>query len=160
MCAYFEGKTDWEAVSVAEFVLKQIGVVRKDEAGLRLELEKRYQPLFLGLERYSHLNVLWWCSGNDSEEARAVTMVHPNHNLELPLQGVFATRSPMRPNPIALTNARIEKLDAENCVIWLDKLDARDGSPVVDVKPYVPRLDSINAAVAPTWPERTEKLRS
>ena len=142
---------------MAEFILRQIGVVKKDGGGVRLEIESRYRPLFLGLERHSHINVLWWFSDNDSEEARAVTMVHPNHNLDLPLQGVFATRSPMRPNPIALTNARIEKLDAENCVIWLDKLDARDGSPVVDVKPYVPKLDRLDAVVCPNWPERPEK---
>jgi tRNA-Thr(GGU) m(6)t(6)A37 methyltransferase TsaA len=144
---------------MAEFLLRQIGVVRKDEAGVRLKLELCYRGLFLGLERYSHVNVLWWFSDNDNDEARSITMVHPNHNLELPLQGIFATRSPMRPNPIALTNARVEKLDADNCVIWLDKIDARDGSPVVDVKPYVPRLDRVDNAVCPTWPERPEKQK-
>lgn len=145
---------------MTEFTLRQIGVVRKDEDGVRLELERRYHELFLGLERYSHVNVLWWFSDNDNEEARSITMVHPNHNLDLPLQGIFATRSPMRPNPIALTNARIEKLDDGNCVIWLDKIDARDGSPVIDVKPYVPRLDRLDAVVCPTWPERPEQQRT
>ena len=60
---------------MTEFTLRQIGVVRKDEAGVRLELERRYHELFLGLERYSHVNVLWWFSDNDNEEARSITMV-------------------------------------------------------------------------------------
>lgn len=140
---------------MAEFKIRQIGVVKTDGEKPRVEIEPLYRQLFLGLERYSHINVLWWCSGNDNEEARSIEMVHPNHNLELPLQGVFATRSPMRPNPIALTASRIEKLDAERCVIWLDKIDALDGSPVIDLKPYVPKLDRIEGAVAPAWPDRS-----
>ncbi|UCF56354.1 MAG: SAM-dependent methyltransferase, partial [Deltaproteobacteria bacterium] len=59
-----------------------------------------------------------------------------------PLTGVFATRSPVRPNPISVYTCRILSIDGN--VIHIEKIDALDGTPVIDIKPYVPRLDSVS----------------
>lgn len=136
------------------FSVTEIGRIRNDESGARLELGLSYRQMLVGLEKHSHIFVLWWFSENDNKAARSMTMVHPNHSLDLPLQGVFATRAPMRPNPIALSAARITRVDAVKCVIWIDKTDAFDNSPVIDIKPYVPRLDKIDDAISPDWPKR------
>ena len=66
-----------------------------------------------------------------------------------PEMGVFATRSPSRPNPIGL--CVVELLKLENCSLVVKGLDANVGSPILDVKPYIPRADSIPEAKAPEW---------
>lgn len=65
--------------------------------------------------------------------------------------GVFATRSPFRPNPIALTAAQILEIDYAGGKIRLAYIDAEDGSPVLDIKPYSPCLDVVQTAQTPAW---------
>ena len=65
--------------------------------------------------------------------------------------GIFATRSPIRPNPIALTAVEILHIDYEKGVIQIAYIDANDGSPVLDIKPYTPSLDRIEAPEVPVW---------
>ncbi|MEN8149314.1 MAG: TrmO family methyltransferase, partial [Planctomycetota bacterium] len=60
--------------------------------------------------------------------------------------GLFATRSPKRPNPIGLSVVRVTDVDVENGVITLDGADAFDGTPVLDVKPYLPSVDRVDSA--------------
>jgi hypothetical protein len=64
--------------------------------------------------------------------------------LETSLHGVFAVRSPTRPNPLALTAARIERIEVNT--VWLDKLDFIEGTPVIDLKPYFRSRDAIYSA--------------
>ena len=75
--------------------------------------------------------------------------------------GAFATRTPERPNPIALSCARVTHLDRERGVVGLDYLDAEEGSPVLDLKPYLPSLDRVERPVMPAWcahwPDSVEK---
>ena len=63
--------------------------------------------------------------------------------------GTFATRSPERPNPIALTPAYVTYIDHENGIIGLAYIDANDGTPVVDIKPYTPSLDRVESPEVP-----------
>lgn len=65
--------------------------------------------------------------------------------------GTFATRSPERPNPIALTCAFITYLDFEKGIIGLAFIDAEDGTPVIDIKPYTPSLDRVENPIVPDW---------
>jgi tRNA (Thr-GGU) A37 N-methylase len=65
------------------------------------------------------------------------------------LTGVFATRSPVRPNLIGLTACRILKVEGNT--VEVEGLDAKDGSPIVDLKPYIPKGDSLPEAVTPDW---------
>jgi tRNA-Thr(GGU) m(6)t(6)A37 methyltransferase TsaA len=90
----------------------------------------------LGLEGFSHIDVLFWCHENDTPAERAVLRVHPRRDPANPLTGVFATRSPKRPNPMGLTRCRIVSLEGRR--IRVEALDARDGSPVLDIKCHIP----------------------
>ena len=65
--------------------------------------------------------------------------------------GVFATRSPERPNPIALSCAYVTYINEQAGEIGLAYIDANDGSPVLDVKPYTPSLDRVEAPTVPQW---------
>ena len=132
-----------------EFFVKQIGVVGVDNAGYFIELEPEYRPALEGLQGFDHLNVLWWFSGSDSEAARARLTEEKPYTTGPDMLGTFATRSPERPNPIALSCAGVTYLKEGR--IGLDYLDAEAGSPVLDLKPYIPSLDRVEAPGVPDW---------
>lgn len=134
-----------------EFYVKQIGVIRADETGMRLELEKPYAPALEGIEGFSHLNILWWFSKCDNECSRSrLTEDSPYKNAPK-VMGAFAMRSPERPNPIALSCAQVTYVDHQNAVVGLAYIDAFDGTPVLDIKPYTPSLDRVETSSVPAW---------
>ena len=65
--------------------------------------------------------------------------------------GVLAPRSPARPNPMALTPVRVLSLDPESGTIAIPFIDAEEGSPIIDLKPYSPSLDRVREAQTPSW---------
>ncbi|MFC1918694.1 tRNA (N6-threonylcarbamoyladenosine(37)-N6)-methyltransferase TrmO [Chloroflexota bacterium] len=100
-----------------------------------------------GLEGFSHLIILYWMHRLVSSE---VTLkIHPRGRQELPLLGLFATRTPNRPNRIG--KATVKLLQREGNVLRVKGLDALDGTPVIDVKPYLPGYDSVADAKTPQW---------
>jgi len=131
------------------FTLHAIGHVQKTDDRTQIVLHKKYQPGLLGLEGFSHIYVLWWFDRNDTPEKRATLRVHPMGNRQNPLTGVFATRSPARPNLIALTLSKL--VSVKENVIEIEKTDAFDGTPVLDVKPFIPGYDSAPEATLPDW---------
>mgnify|MGYP001818743286 FL=1 len=103
-----------------------------------------------GIEGFSHIWVLWWIDRFDDPPERK--HVHPEGRSEMPLVGLFATRSPHRPCPIGITAVRlVERKDRR---LLVEGLDAFDGSLVLDIKPYLRRGDLIPEAGAPDWLER------
>ena len=124
-----------------------MGVIRKRDGACFVEIDKTHVDALFGLDGYSHMIVFVWFHKNDVPEKRKVLKVHPRGNKANPLTGVFATRSPVRPNPIGLFLCRIISI-ADN-IIKIEQIDAFDGSPVIDIKPYVPRIDSTPDASVP-----------
>ena len=134
-----------------KFTVNEIGKVRSDETGMRIEIEKEFIPALTNLEDFGYINVLWWFHQNDNERSRATLIEKsPYHGSPVTL-GTFATRSPERPNPIALTCAYITYLDYDNGVIGLAFIDAEDGTPVLDIKPYTPSFDRVEHPIVPNW---------
>lgn len=86
-----------------------------------------------GMEAYSHVIVLFWMQ-LVTERMRARMKTHPRHKRDLPKVGIFAVRERSRPNPIGLTV--VELLERKENVLKVRGLDAVDGTPVLDVKPY------------------------
>jgi tRNA-Thr(GGU) m(6)t(6)A37 methyltransferase TsaA len=80
---------------------------------------------------------------------RRTLLVFPRRHAVNVETGVFASRSPSRPNPIGL--CVVELLKIEECVLTVKGLDALEGSPIIDIKPYIPRADSIPDAKVPDW---------
>lgn len=135
--------------TIKSFQLNPIGVVKHQGKRILLDILPQYAPALDGLAGFSHVWVFYWFHENDTPEDRATLKVHPRRDPTNPLTGVFATRSPVRPNLIGLTACRILKV-AGNTVEVAD-LDAKDGSPIVDLKPYIPKGDSLPDAATPDW---------
>jgi len=105
-----------------------------------------------GLDGFSHLIVLYWMHLATREKKRLKT--HPMGRQDVPSQGLFATRSPNRPNPLGKTTVRL--LERKGNVLRVQGLDAIDGTPVIDIKPYMPGYDSATDATTPDWVVREE----
>lgn len=133
------------------FTVKQIGVIRSDGQGFRIVLSPAYKKALIGLEGFSHINILWWFSGCDNESDRSVFVEAKPYTKGPETLGTFATRSPRRPNPIALSSARVTYIEAGNGIIGLAYIDADDQSPVLDIKPYTPSLDRVEIPEMPVW---------
>ena len=118
------------------FQVFPVGVVTKTDDGTRIDIYAAYEKALLGLDGFSHITVCYWFHQNDTPEQRKTLQVHPRKNERNPLAGVFATHSPVRPNLIALSPCKILRIKGRS--IFIDDIDARDGSPVIDIKPYIP----------------------
>ena len=138
-----------EKMGKKEFTLKQIGAVQKKDKTTTLVIDKSVQPALLGLDGYSHVLVFWWFDKNDTPAKRSVLQVHPRGNKKNPLTGIFACRCPMRPNLIALTLCKV--IAVKDNLVVIDKIDAFDGTPVLDLKGYIPGYDSDGKATVPEW---------
>ncbi len=134
-----------------KFTVKSIGKVRSDESGMRIEMEKEFIPALTNLEGFGYINILWWFHQSDNECSRSKLIEKSPYKGSPDTLGTFATRSPERPNPIALTCAYITYLDCDNGIIGLAFIDAEDGTPVIDIKPYTPSFDRVEHPIIPDW---------
>ncbi len=121
------------------FHVKPIGYVEHEEGFSRVVVFPEYGEGLDGIERFSHIILLCWMH----KAERDVLKVHPRPRPELFL-GVFATRSPSRPNPIGLYTVKL--LSRIGLELRIQPIDAYAGTPVLDIKPYIPGLDSIPEA--------------
>lgn len=122
-------------------VPRQSGLVKQTISELTIAPE--WQPEFAlqGLEEYSHVWVTWVFHLNSNTKYHP--KVHPPR-LKGETIGVFATRSPHRPNPLGLSLATVEKIEGGK--IYLGGLDLVDGTPILDIKPYLPQFESLPEA--------------
>jgi len=134
-----------------KLMLQPIGRVCVRDGETTLVLDKKYVPALAGLEGFSHVQVLWWFDGCDDETARSVLTVQKPYRNGPDEMGTFATRSPERPNPIALSCAFVTAVEQADGIVRLAYIDAHDGSPVLDIKPYTPSLDRVESPDVPAW---------
>ena len=131
------------------FAVRPIGRVRKEDGRVWIDIEDVYREAMLGLSGFSHIHVLYWFHENDNRQSRSMMQVRPRRDPKNPLTGVFATHSPHRPNLIALTLCRIVRID--DLTIEIEKIDARDNSPVIDIKCYIPYSTDPGEFRVPDW---------
>ena len=134
------------------YKLATIGTVRQDDNGFVLEIDENYRPALKEMKQFSHIHVLWWADRLDTPEYRNILQA------DLPYArgttaGVFACRSEYRPNPIGVTICPVLDVDEQNCVVHLAYIDALDGTPVLDLKPYIPISDRIRDVKVAEWLE-------
>ncbi|SKA67269.1 tRNA-Thr(GGU) m(6)t(6)A37 methyltransferase TsaA [Thiothrix eikelboomii] len=125
---------------------RQPGLVTAAQAQLQLLPEFSQVAAFKGLEQFSHLWLIFCFHANPSLAwSNTVRPPRLGGNKRL---GVFATRSTFRPNPLGLSVARLEKLEfiGQQACLHLSAVDLLDGTPVFDIKPYLPYADSLPAA--------------
>lgn len=141
--------------------LQPIGVVRSPVAEgvdedwgsvvTEIHLREEYAPGLHGLEEFSHVIVVFlmheatFSPGDD-------LVRRPRGRADMPELGIFAQRAKHRPNPIGLTAVRL--LSVRGNVLTVRGLDAIDGSPVLDIKPYFPAFDRVEGATTPEWVAR------
>lgn len=118
-----------------------------------IEVAEALAPALEGVELYSHLWLIFYFHENEASPERHLLKVHPCRNPANPLLGVFATRSPLRPNLLGLSVVRLRRREGNK--IFIDPSDLRDGTPILDIKPYFPGSDCLPEAKAPNWRRRT-----
>jgi tRNA (Thr-GGU) A37 N-methylase len=132
--------------------IRGIGAVRRENGKTFAEIEAAYRPALAGLEEFSHCHVIWWAGSDFGMGFDTRTVLEG----ELPYapgrkSGVFANRSPFRPNLIAMTVCPIRSVDRKTGRIELAAIDALDGTAVLDVKPYYGCCDRVRAPRTPSW---------
>ncbi len=122
---------------------RQSGLVDELEATIIFEPEYRNPDALRGIEEYSHLWLLWQfseCVGKEWTPTVRPPRLGGNKRM-----GVFATRSPFRPNPIGLSSVKllgVEKTEKHGFILRVAGADLLDGTPIYDIKPYLPYVDS------------------
>lgn len=127
---------------------RQSGIVPALKSTVVFEPEYRNEAALRGIEGYSHVWLIWGFSRNESRDwSPTVRPPRLGGNTRV---GVFATRSPNRPNPIAMSAVKLdgaERGTAEGTVLHVSGADLMDGTPIYDIKPYVPYSDAIPDAL-------------
>ena len=143
-------------ISSGKICLEPVGFVKTEAVGKEVRDKNVVSQLIFseeltealeGVEEFSHLFVLFWLHRMSNKDKR-VMKVHPRGRSDMPLLGIFATRTPHRPNPIGLT--RVKLLRVEGNVITVQGLDAYDGTPVLDIKPF-DSWDTTDDFKVPAW---------
>ena len=132
------------------FDIFPIGYVRKKDGKTYLELLNPFIPALKQLEHFSHVRIIWWFNRFQDDRFRKTTRVKPPYE-NAPVTGVFATRSPVRPNPIGITTAKIINVDHAQGKIEIANIDAFDKTPIIDLKPYIPFCDRVKEFRVPEW---------
>ena len=136
-------------MKIPESFLEQIGVVhsqykmrqdapyqgRHEKVEAIIEIFQEYAPALQDVEQCTHLIVLYWQDQAKRDQLQTVTPWGPE------VHGIFATRSPNRPNPIGL--CVVDLIECQGRFLTVSGLDALDGSPVIDIKPYSSAVDAI-----------------
>jgi tRNA (adenine37-N6)-methyltransferase len=144
-----------------EVTLRPIGIVRNsikesqppgfdwDPVTTRILVRPELADGLLGLDTYSHVKVIFWPHLVPPGVIGSKHRLHPRDDPQNPLQGILATRSQIRFNPLLVT--AVPLVSVKGNVVTVRGLDAVDGSPVLDVKPYIPHFDSVPDAKVPAW---------
>ncbi len=144
-----------------QIVLRPIGRVKNSIRHFKREgwesvvseiiLDPPYSEALDGIEDYSHILILFWISRIKTRQ-RKIKKIHPKSRSDLPLVGVFATRTQYRPNPIGLTLVRL--ISRNKNVLKVKGLDALQGTPIIDIKPISPRHEFLQKYKIPEWYDR------
>ncbi len=173
-----EETTHIDFPEISEVALKQIGSVKNsieapflsmDKNGIKMQPQKKHnivkylktrdqvsqivvypewEGILAGIDGYSHLVVLYWAH-KIPEKNRSIKQVHPKGRKELPKVGIFSTFSPARPNPLLMTV--VELKGVKDNILEVTGLDAVDGSPVLDIKPFVREFYPQETTRIPAW---------
>ncbi len=130
--------------------MEPIGTVRVSEGKYSVLVEKKYIPALTNIEGYSHLQIIWWGHLTDNPENRGKLLADRLFKNAPGKMGIFATRSPVRPNPVLVSTVKVTGIDLEKGIITTPFIDAEDGTPVLDIKPYVP-MERVKNCEVPEW---------
>lgn len=133
------------------YEVNSIGKIYHDEEEAYIKINSEFVPALKGLEGFSHLDIVWWFSDFDADEYRTVLKTTQPYKNAPDEMGIFATRSPIRPNPLALSTVEVIDIDYQEGIIKISYIDANNESPLLDIKPYTPSLDRVENPLVPKW---------
>ena len=133
---------------IVESDIKEPAQFRWEASAAEVVVDPAFASGLDGIEDFSHVIVICWLDRIDEPQRRTLK-AHPQNRQDLPEVGVFATRSPRRPNPVSITVVALR--ERRNNRLVVEGLDAVDGTPVLDIKPYLPREDSVPDARVAWW---------
>lgn len=133
------------------FEVHSIGEVTQDKEGFTIQLDSKFKAGLKALEGFQYIQVIWWFSECDKPEYRSILTCEQPYKQAPKEMGIFATRSPFRPNPIALSVVQVIQIDEEKGTITVPYIDTFDHTPILDIKPYTPSMDRIEQAGVPAW---------
>lgn len=135
-------------------VPKQATISRLGQVQGHIKLFPEFKECLLGLSEFDYIWAISWMHLNEGFKTKIrpqprKELITSDKKKQVPNEvGLFASRSPHRPNQIALSALKMTKVDVENGLIYIDGLDLLDGTPILDIKPYIPAFDSFNDAKA------------
>jgi len=135
-----------------DFLLKPIGLVKRTDEGIHIHIDPPYRSALEELEHFSHIMIFGWIATGPFPEYRQVFQTNPPY-AEGHTTGVFATRSPFRPNPILMTTCKLLRVDCVSGLLVVSDLDMFDNTPIIDIKAYFPVCDRVENSHIPTWLE-------
>ncbi len=142
------------------YILKPIGKVENSNGNTQIKIDENYRDGLKQLDKFTHVMVFWWADKPDNDKSRSMLQSEPPY-AKGHKTGVFAMRSEYRPNPIAMTVCKLENVDVQNGSVRISKIDAFDGTSVIDMKAYFPVCDKVSSAKIPEylagWPDEMPK---
>ena len=133
------------------YQVNPIGRIHVNDDDMFIAVSPAYLPGLQALDGFSHLQVFWWFSECADDQSRRTLTCEKPYTQSPDVMGVFATRSPMRPNPIALSLVQVLDIDYDKGIIRIPYIDAIDGTPLLDIKPYTPSLERVETPSVPAW---------
>ena len=135
---------------ISDFTLQSIGTVERENDTVKIALDGKYGAGLDSLAGFSHVMILWWAH-KYAEYRHQVDMV-----IDLPYApgikaGLFATRSPVKPNPVCVSIAEIKDVSYSEGFIITDEIDAVAETPILDIKPYYGVSDRVASYRQPDW---------
>jgi len=127
----------------------QVRKIRKMKS--EIVITRELSGILDGLKAYSHLVILYWAH-LVPEQSRSITRVHPMGRKDIPLTGIFSTCSPVRPNSVLTTVVQLVKINGN--ILEVVGIDAINGSPVIDIKPYARQWYPQEGVRIPEWMRR------
>ena len=129
------------------WTIRPIGFVKENV----IQIHKQWVKGLEGIEDFSHIIILFWLNEAKTPKLK----IHPKGIKDLPKLGFLATRTPHRPNPIGMTVVKL--LKRRGSKLWIEGLDAWDGTPILDIKPYT-KKDCVMKFCIPAWVRQLDKL--
>ncbi|AOY77845.1 SAM-dependent methyltransferase [Clostridium formicaceticum] len=130
--------------------LKLIGKINNTH-GFKIDIDEAYKEALTAMDGFGHLIVLWWANQMDNPDMRKIMATEKPYKAGPDTIGIFATRSSFRPNPICISVIDVKGIDYNRGIIYTSYIDAEDGTPVLDIKPYYPCSDVVRETKLPEW---------
>lgn len=138
-------------MNAKDFNVFSLGTVHATSSNWVIEISPEYRDALIGLEGFSHIQVFFWLHLHDTDELRKTVTCDKPYKKAPDVLGIFATRSDYRPNPIGLSVCPVKNIDVRKGFVELYYVDAEDGSPIIDIKPYHPGVDRVKNVMTPAW---------